>query len=98
MTPADVLDAAADSLERDGWCQGVGRMPDGRRCAANAISRVAPTKADLRVAKRIVERRTGFLPEWNDTPDQTAANVISTFRAVAAHLREGERGPREVSP
>lgn len=34
---ARVLELAAETLERDGWCQGYGRL-GGRRCALSAVS------------------------------------------------------------
>lgn len=34
---ADVLDAAIDLLEHDGWCQNALRLPSGERCATGSI-------------------------------------------------------------
>lgn len=38
--PADILDAAADLIETDGWIQGKGEYR-GRRCLINAIGEAA---------------------------------------------------------
>ncbi len=95
---ADLLDAAANLLEQEGWCQGRIQTRDGKRCAFAAIYSV-PAEPWLRpVACEALHSITGAIDTWNDTFGQTAENVIATFRTVAADLREGERGPREVSP
>ncbi len=48
MTPtpeqvADLLDDAADLIERDGWAQGWLRDPDGHLCATGAVAAAATT-------------------------------------------------------
>ncbi|MDQ6875418.1 MAG: hypothetical protein M3042_10220 [Actinomycetota bacterium] len=91
MTPADVLDSAADLLERDGWCQGVFRRADGARCVADAIDDAAAVGPDLwKLARVAVAEHLALktpLTYWNDAPGQTAANVLATLRSVAADLR-----------
>ncbi len=84
MTPADVLDAAADLLERDGWCQGNHRHAAGT-CVDYALH--AATQPVHNTARQALQRRVGPVAEWNNAPDQTAANVIATMRSVAADLR-----------
>jgi hypothetical protein len=44
FTAADLLDRAADLLERDGWCQGTSYGPDGGMCLLAALQ---AARADL---------------------------------------------------
>lgn len=85
MTPADVLDAAADLLDRDGWCQGTGHMPSGQRCVENALDSIDPFSSD---PSRALYRVVGPVVTWNDTPGRTQEEVTSTLRRVARELRE----------
>ena len=47
MSTANTLSAAADLLERDGWCQRFWCDDDGRRGASAAIARVATGSDEL---------------------------------------------------
>lgn len=104
-TPAEVLLAAAELVER-GWTQGaLARKADGTRvpiysrhavsfCAIGAISRVAKrgvdhNRDDAALALSRVTRGTRgrLISEWNDAPNQTAANVAATMRRVARELQ-----------
>ena len=84
-TPAEVqavLDAAADLLERDGWCQDTFFDYKGRRCIRRAIGDCGPTRSLRYQAANIVRERVDsmFLTEWNDAKGRTAAEVIAALR------------------
>lgn len=85
---ADVLDGAADLIERDGWVQGVNHLPTGEHCMNDAIEKVAG-KALYWPAKRYVEAVVGFsaTAAWNDVPGRTKAEVVSALRAAAERAR-----------
>lgn len=100
MSPADVLDAAADYIDEHGWTQGRYRTPSGECCALGGLKRVLQIdylrveqgKAARALAKAINAHGSAYDPggqisEWNDRFDQTAANVTATMRKVAADLR-----------
>jgi hypothetical protein len=94
MTPREVLLAAAELLERDGWCQGQLWDERGRRCASGAILfsslGVPPTpNPDLVDSARVMlfghcPKDVLSIPHWNDSPGQTAENVIATLRRAAS--------------
>ena len=87
---ADVLNGAADLIERDGWCQGTFR-DGGARCASRAIGDAAentknPHGPDWSDAAHICLRKlTGhwFVSGWNDKPGRTKAEVVAALRAAA---------------
>lgn len=87
QTPADVLDAAADYIDEHGWTQNVYEDEEGACCAMGGILRVSdPDSAYF--AEDALQRHLGrTIVQWNDTADQTAANVTHTMREVAASLR-----------
>ena len=61
-------------------------------CAVGAISRIAAAgSAPWWTARRPLERVIGqsCLPDWNDTPGRTQAEVVAAFRA-AAELAKAE--------
>ena len=96
MTPvADVLNGAADLIERDGWTQHQYRGPNGEHCVTDALMRAAGTQpgdsgapgalvlyssASLTLA---VEVHEGRLPIWNDEFGRTKAEVVAALRAAA---------------
>jgi hypothetical protein len=88
---ADVLDDAADLLERAGWIQGKTGDPDGARCALGAIAGVTayPDSSEIfvRSALRIEEAVGGSLALWNDAPERTKQQVLDTFRLAAKQER-----------
>lgn len=91
VTPADVLDAAADLLDRDGWCQGYDKDDDGRYCARGATKAAASSDTLVGAGARIALTQrlpTHNIPAWNDTPGRTQEEVTSTLRRVARELRE----------
>ncbi len=74
------LHAAADYIERNGWCQRSFRHGD-RRCVAGAIKEVAGVYATplLYLQARLgVQSITG----WNDEPGRTTEEVLRALRGV----------------
>jgi hypothetical protein len=99
MTTAwQLLDAAADVIERDGHTKGKMRDARGRYCAAGALEQVgaesgaydALERAFSALAAAVTGAPAGrhvspsVIPVWNDKPERTAAEVIAMLRAVAA--------------
>lgn len=90
---ADVLERAAELLERDGWCQRQLHHCDGSRCVRGAIIDAAlevgegslPPSEWLR--RHLGAKRS--LPEWNDDPGRTADEVIAKLREAAKVARGG---------
>lgn len=83
---ADVLHAAADLLERDGWCQGVYVSHGGARCAEGAIHAVAPSSQVALDAEMALSRALGgdHPVRWNDAPGRTQKQVAAKLREAAA--------------
>lgn len=97
MEAWEVLERAADKIERDGWfsphipfCKGTDPL-----CASNAVAAVADAftestyheGAHQALAKAV---GGGSLPDiwgWNDAPGRTAEEVIAMLRACAASLK-----------
>jgi hypothetical protein len=96
-TNADVLLAAADLLEVDGWQQGSfgplrSNIP-GPRCAAGALicatTELAYAPGSYPCALDALEERLGIIvADWNDQDGQTQANVVAELRATACDLYE----------
>lgn len=91
---ADVLNKAADLIERDGWCQKHFRGENGEHCLTDALMRAAGcfpgdsfgTKAvsygkAYDVLTRRVRRKN--LVFWNDKPGRTKDEVVVALRAAA---------------
>ena len=80
---AALLMRAADIVER-GWCQGHLVDDHGNVCALQALyhARGKVTQAFVALSNAV----GGNIPEWNNAPSQTAANVAATMRAVAMRL------------
>lgn len=91
QTKADLL-AAAELLERDGWCQGHFKNKVGQRCLRGAL--IAATANDGYInTKRLVEATEAieaahdgrfYGATWNDRPGRTADEVIALLREAAA--------------
>ena len=102
-SPAEVLGAAADLLEKPGaWTQGafardrMGRPQvshDHRAicfCAVGAIYRVSgygPTATEA-ISRLSSQVRRNSIGEWNDKPNRTQAEVVAALRQ--ASRRGGE--------
>ncbi len=83
--PADVLNGAADIIERDGWCQGPPQPGLGPVCAGVAIMR-STRSVSLQVAaqQKLQSVTHCWSPSrWNDEPGRTKAEVVSALRTAA---------------
>lgn len=92
---ADVLNGAADLIERDGWCQNQYRSVDGGRCLTRALADALdlplngpalwqhnPLYLD---AEAVLQHVTGrwTIVGFNDEPGRTKAEVVAAIRAAA---------------
>lgn len=111
MRTSDVLEAAAAVIEARGHFKGGYLGWGGSVCAAGAIRCVIGINlADPPRALLLDERKPALalargvsgsddlhtIPEWNDAPERTAAEVIAMLRAVACTERARER--TEIAP
>lgn len=109
MTPtpeqiADDLDAAADILITDGWCQNGFSDDEGRVCALGAIGRATLGDAYPFLVDKPADQRERYyvacweiseqvphhnhVPIWNDDPKRTEDDVHDLLRDTAKQLRE----------
>lgn len=96
MNAADILERAADKMQRCGKCEGVGGYR-GRVCAIGALAYatddLAPELSRSLVsdwpAYIALKSLVGHVPDWSDKND--APTVIAGLRAVAATLRAQEQ-------
>ena len=76
-----VLLAAAELLEKDGWCQGK-HMDGQRRCVGWAIA--DSTEGRMRNVLHVLD---AYLEQdavtWNDTPGRTLPEVLAALRGAA---------------
>jgi len=100
---ADVLDRAADRIERDGWWQGDYYEGADLDIYAGATLRLAPRpccltgalwaeSGDAHAAMDVVSIIGDYvgndLPAvWNDAPERTQAEVVAALRGAAAEER-----------
>ncbi len=104
MTPAEILEKAADVIDKRGHCKGMLVNNKQQVCAVGAML-VALTGSALgcgipqiwacaggKEACDALETAIGVgdFGFWNDHPNRTAAEVTSTMRATAAVLRAQE--------
>jgi len=98
MRADEVLDAAADLIDRDGWIQVGGFRETGARyprCVITAIrdvQQLLPHECDKTGALDAFSSAVGTIPvisayRWNDEPGRTKDEVMAMLRAVAATLR-----------
>ena len=94
MTPAECLNAAADLLEREGWCQYRFGDYNGPRCLDSALVEAAmsgpgshwvPPEPYVR-ALEALQPRVGCLTTWNDVAGRTKDEVLTLLRETAASL------------
>ena len=86
----EILNRAADILEQDGWCQGTLHR-DTASCAVGAMVLAARRSLNgpFQLATHQLERHLGrsghviSIPDWNNAPERTQAEVIATLRACA---------------
>lgn len=85
----DMLRAAADLIEKRGWCQHQLEDNRGRVCALGALTRVsgravgANAKAHLALENFINQKFSLSIVEWNDCRARNKEQVIETFLKVA---------------
>lgn len=107
MRTSEVLERAAELIERDGWWQNA-RSDGHGDCAATAISRVAegrggcyvPAVHDPFIVALGGDKDAPMVTtiyNWNDVPGRTKEEVIAMLRAVAATERARESGQRVPS-
>lgn len=101
QTVADVLDAAADLLEKPGaWGQGNYQPRSGCLCTLGAISMVAvghvpaawgssSARLATAAAKTLFPSLSG-VANWNDEEGRTQSEVVAALRAAATSARQGE--------
>jgi hypothetical protein len=96
-TAWELLDVAANVIERDGHIKGKMHTVHGY-CAAGALEMVANLAGTFDALDRAfsvlaiavagapagARVRPSVIPAWNDAPGRTAAEVIAMLRAVAA--------------
>lgn len=83
---ADVLNGAADLIERDGFVQRMFSDHRGRRCMDGAIMTTClPGRwQDRQAAREVLVAVVGAdLYDWNDEPGRTQAEVVAALRAAA---------------
>ena len=92
---ADVLNGAADLLEREGWWQGDYRGPNGETCVDGALVRAVGQQPggimegdvglSYLAAVKVLRHHLGreFVSAWNDDPQRTKAEVVAALRAAA---------------
>ncbi len=108
MNVAEILEAAADWLECNGWVQG--KYYQGMSsCSVGAILRVAKVSSMLlnddecptEISEAISAMQKvagGPLLHWNDQPERTAEEVVAAFRAAAAVERMKSCEQQKESP
>jgi hypothetical protein len=97
---ADVLDDAADLLERDGWIKNDLRSPLGRCSMGVLLESAAHVQYRLAARDALAEqlgiepgtRGRVWLADWNDAPERTKQQVLDAFRLAA----KAERMPPET--
>ncbi len=104
MTAPEVLEAAADLLEKPGaWTQGaharnaagapmlVGSRPDAVCwCALGALDRMAPTNDLWDATVQAMKEVVGHVADFNDATGRTQAEVVAALRQAARQSRGGE--------
>lgn len=83
---SETLTAAAELIERDGWCQYVSTNNEGRRCAVGAINVAAGRDySNSSYALWAMRQHIGeSVAQWNDAPERTQAEVVAALREAAA--------------
>lgn len=105
---ADVLDAAADSIERNGWCQGI-LYEGSKRCVrgglwqasgadrtpsgrSHRLMTVAEEALGYWLADQRQEHEPVHVPTWNDAQCQSEEQAVAALRGCAAFVRRGDEG------
>jgi Fe-S-cluster formation regulator IscX/YfhJ len=86
---ADVLDDAADLIERGGWIQNALYDHAGGFCSVGALYEICPTDfprwRTYAALRSVIGGRS--LAEWNNDPSRTKQQVLDAFRAAAKQER-----------
>lgn len=82
------LEAAADYIDKHGWCQWALENYKGEVCAVGAMRRVLSSR-ETDVVRSVFSDRIGAwnIPDWNDRSGMTKRKVTSKFRSVATQIR-----------
>lgn len=104
MTPAEILDGAADYIEEYGWTQGPesSSVPGCPTCAGIAIDLAAKDGDEvvpewfaavdfLRGVVGASRFGAGGVIDWNDAPGRTQAEVVTALRTAADNARKAEQ-------
>ena len=92
--------AAAELLERDGWCQKAQRDGRGHRCLMAAIAEVDAANrvrwpivgaSYWELSAALVHHFGHLIVHWNDNIAISLADVTAALRTVAAQLQERGR-------
>lgn len=88
---ATILRAAADRIERDGWCQGTDLADDGSCCMVRAYEDASNGDDDAYVAAaHAMRRHIDATPTvWNDAPGRTVSEVLAALRGAADAVEQG---------
>ncbi len=86
---ADVLNGAADLLERDGWCQKRGRIGPKRDVATAVVDAAVESWRAANQAFPWLREVIGQdgVTIWQDAPGRTQAEVVAALRAAAERAR-----------
>lgn len=89
---ADLL-AAAELLERDGWCQGHFRNERGQHCIRGALIYVTGSGVRLTDADEALYAFAGGYrgARWNDMPGRTQSEVVELLRSAACGAGDQEQ-------
>lgn len=95
MSIASTLERAADHIATHGLYQKGRGVQLGAPCTLVAIYEAAGRPEDAKVAMDVFAEFVGLrgywlIPEWNDHPDRTAAEVVAALRASADIERQAE--------
>ena len=93
MKPSEILEKAKSLLTEETWGQGSERRAQGKMCAAEAIHSFLVTDqwSAETAYKRLRDQCDGSIPDWNDTPGRTLAEVHAAFdKAIELAKAEGE--------
>jgi hypothetical protein len=82
-----ILNFAADYIEKHGWCQRAMSMPDGRVCLFGSIRAFGfmPDEVHVELGHRLKKITKGYRnpATWNDALGRTKEEVIKALRKAA---------------
>jgi hypothetical protein len=93
MTPAEILESAADYMEIHGWTQGVLEMGSGEVCVRGAILRMDMLYVNeiaVARAEKILSKVVGYsrVHVWNDNICKSKYEAIDALRLAAKLAHE----------